>query len=67
MISPDSLDAIHNPARLETLRRPQLLDTPAEPAFHRLTRLAARFVSSPIVLMSLVDEERQNRLNGDIE
>ena len=37
----------------------QILDTPAEAAFDRLTRLAASIFRAPIALISLVDEDRQ--------
>jgi hypothetical protein len=36
-----------------------LLDTPPEPAFDRLTRLAATALGVPIAPISLIDEERQ--------
>ncbi len=45
--------------RLETLRRYAILDTPAEPCFDRIARLAARQFRTPIALISLVDERRQ--------
>jgi GAF domain-containing protein len=46
-------------SRLAALRDYRILDTPAEPEFDRLTRLAARIFKTPIVLISLVDENRQ--------
>ena len=45
--------------RLRALRGTGLLDAPAEGAFDRLTRLAARTLGVPIALVSLVDESRQ--------
>jgi GAF domain-containing protein len=36
-----------------------LLDTPPEPSFDRLTRLAAKALGVPIALISLVDEKRE--------
>ncbi len=48
-----------DPGRLAALRLTNLLDTPAEEAFDRLARLAARVLDVPIVLVSLVDEDRQ--------
>src|SRR5262249_41355160 len=45
--------------RLKALRKLALLDSPADPAFDRLTRLAANILKAPIVLVSLVDEDRQ--------
>lgn len=45
--------------RLETLRSLDVLDTPPEDRFDRLTRLARRLFGVPIALVSLVDENRQ--------
>jgi diguanylate cyclase (GGDEF)-like protein len=47
------------PARLRALRALDVLDTPAEERFDRLTRLAKRLFGVPIALVSLVDENRQ--------
>jgi PAS domain S-box-containing protein len=44
--------------RLDALRNYQILDTPTEAAFERLTRLAARLFQVPIALVSFVDAER---------
>ena len=46
-------------ARLLALRQYGILDTPAEPKFDRIVRLAARLLDMPISLVSLVDETRQ--------
>lgn len=46
-------------ARLETLRSLDILDTPQEERFDRLTRMAKRLFGVPIALVSLVDENRQ--------
>ncbi len=45
--------------RLEALRRYNVLDTEPEPAFDRLTRLAARFLDAPTALINFVTDERQ--------
>ena len=45
--------------RLRVLRSTNLLDSPPEPAFDRLTRMASRLVNAPAALVSLVDERRQ--------
>jgi diguanylate cyclase (GGDEF)-like protein len=46
-------------ARLEALRRYDILDTPAEPKFDRIVRMASRLLDMPISLVSLIDEARQ--------
>jgi PAS domain S-box-containing protein len=46
-------------ARIKALREYAILDTPEEPAFDRITRLAARLLGTPITLLTLVDEDRQ--------
>ena len=46
-------------ARLKALRSLNVLDTPSEQRFDRLTRLAKRMFDVPIALVSLVDENRQ--------
>jgi diguanylate cyclase (GGDEF)-like protein len=45
--------------RLEDLRSLDILDTPPEERFDRLTRIANRLFDVPIALVSLVDEDRQ--------
>ncbi|WP_044552051.1 putative bifunctional diguanylate cyclase/phosphodiesterase [Azospirillum lipoferum] len=45
--------------RLAALQRYELLDTPEEPAFDQITRLAAKLLNVPIALISLVDRDRQ--------
>ncbi len=45
--------------RLAELLRYRVLDTDREPAFDRITRLAATLLETPIALVSLVDESRQ--------
>jgi signal transduction histidine kinase len=46
-------------ARLAALRSYCVLDTEPEPAFDRITRLGATVFGTPIVLVSLVDQNRQ--------
>ena len=46
-------------ARLGTLRSLNILDTPPEERFDRLTRMAKRLLGVPIALVSLIDENRQ--------
>uniref|UniRef100_C6E9J9 histidine kinase n=1 Tax=Geobacter sp. (strain M21) TaxID=443144 RepID=C6E9J9_GEOSM len=50
---------VSDPARLAALRAVALLDTPTEEAFDRLTKLASRFASAPVALVTLVDSDRQ--------
>ncbi len=50
---------IDDPARLAAVHAVGLLDTPAEEAFDRLSRLAARCVRAPVVLVALIDADRQ--------
>lgn len=46
-------------ARLSTLHALSILDTPPEARFDRITRFATRLFEVPIVLITLVDAERQ--------
>jgi GAF domain-containing protein len=44
--------------RLEALRRYDILDTPRDGAFDRITRLASTMLETPIAIVSLVDSDR---------
>ncbi|MEO5354540.1 MAG: response regulator [Magnetococcus sp. XQGC-1] len=57
MLKPD--DPSNEAERLQTLRALQILDTSQEERFDRLTRIAQYVLQTPIVLISLVDGERQ--------
>jgi diguanylate cyclase (GGDEF)-like protein len=57
MIKPPS--PVDEYKRLEVLRSLNLLDTPPEERFDRVTRLARKVFSVPIALVSLVDADRQ--------
>lgn len=46
-------------ARLEVLHELKLLDTPSEPVFDRITRLAAKLLDVPAVTITLIDAKRQ--------
>jgi GAF domain-containing protein len=59
LVTAEPCDAPHEQDRLEALRRTGLLDSPPEPAFDRLTRLAARLLHAPVALVSLLDRDRQ--------
>lgn len=54
MAARDELEA----GRLEAVRRYEILDTPADGAFDRVTRLAAKLFRVPIAIVSVVDEDR---------
>tara|TARA_R110001583_G_scaffold121925_2_gene273093 strand:- start:1464 stop:4316 length:2853 start_codon:yes stop_codon:yes gene_type:complete len=45
--------------RMEALKRYEVVDTPPEEVFDRITRIVAAFLDVPIALISLVDETRQ--------
>jgi GAF domain-containing protein len=53
------LSIVRNVSRLAALQRLNLLDTPPEAAFDRLTRIACRVLRAPVALVSLVDRDRQ--------
>lgn len=55
---PTSLLPANEVERLAALHRYDILDTPAEVAFDRVTSLAARLFQMPTVLISLVDASR---------
>ncbi|HNC45422.1 MAG TPA: GAF domain-containing protein, partial [Acidobacteriota bacterium] len=48
----------HEAERLATLYQYNVLDTASEPAFDRITQLAARWFQVPIALISLVDRDQ---------
>jgi len=48
----------HEESRIDAVRRYNILDTPPEGAFDRITRLAARVLDVPIAIVSIVDTDR---------
>lgn len=54
-----NLAPVQNPNRLSALKNLEILDTPAEEAFDRLTRLASKIIQAPVSLISIVDSDRQ--------
>src|SRR3712207_832779 len=58
-MNPDLARLLHDPARLAMLHTLELLDPHPDPAFDRLTRLAATIVQTPIALVVLLDADRQ--------
>lgn len=57
--SAGSASALRDPRRLRAVRSSGLLDSPPEPRFDRLTRVAAHALGAPIVLLTVIDEDRQ--------
>jgi signal transduction histidine kinase len=53
------MDVENEAARLKALRHYEILDTPAEAAFDRLSRIASLIFETPIALVSLIDKDRQ--------
>ncbi len=56
--------------RLHVLRRYEILDTPPDGAFDRITSIAARLFKVPIAIVSLVDRDRiwfKSRYGLDVE
>ena len=61
-VSPSIKDVttlLREPDRLKALNQLELLDTPADEAFDRLTQLASKILDTPVSLVSLVDADRQ--------
>jgi two-component sensor histidine kinase len=54
-----AVEACDDPARLEALRRYEILDTAREPAFDSIVELAARICRAPMAVINLVEERRQ--------
>src|ERR1051325_8223732 len=46
-------------ARIAALRRYQILDSPAEPAFDEIALLASRICQTPLAFISFIDDRRQ--------
>lgn len=52
-------ETLQDPARLQALGETDLLDTPPEEEFDRVTRLAAALLKAPVALVNLVSQDRQ--------
>lgn len=52
------LNCEHESQRLGALRRYEILDTPPDGAFDRITSIAAKLLKVPIAIVSLVDNDR---------
>lgn len=58
--SPETMAGfLRDPARLAVLRSLLVEGIPSAPVFHRMTRLAARLLHSPVALGMIVDHDRQ--------
>lgn len=58
MVSHQNLISDCEAERLRVLRRYEILDTPPDGAFDRITSIAARLFKVPIAIVSLVDNDR---------
>jgi PAS domain S-box-containing protein len=52
-------DLLRDAARLDALRRSELMDSEPEEVFDRLTRLATKLLGTAVATMTLVDDSRQ--------
>ncbi|HEX3974639.1 MAG TPA: PAS domain S-box protein [Solirubrobacteraceae bacterium] len=52
-------DLLRDAARLDALRRSELMDSEPEEVFDRLTRLATKLLGTSVATMTLVDDTRQ--------
>jgi GAF domain-containing protein len=59
MVQPNIARKVTDPHRLATLKEFNLLDSPVEESFDRLTRLASKILDTPISLITLIDADRQ--------
>jgi GAF domain-containing protein len=58
-VTDPDLGPVHDPARVDAVRRSGLLDSPPEERFDALTRRAAAELRAPIALLTVVDDDRQ--------
>jgi len=52
------MQTLHEKERIQTLKRYEILDTPPDGNFNRLTSLAAKVFNVPIAIISMVDHDR---------
>jgi len=57
-MNPDTVIPKNEPDRLAALQRYDILDTPPEGVFDRITAIAAKLLNVPIAIISLVDHDR---------
>jgi hypothetical protein len=60
-------DKLQSPGRLEVVSKTRLLDSPADPEFDQLTRLASRLLRAPNALVTLVGGDRQFVKSNSVE
>lgn len=58
LVGADAAARAAEAARIEAVRRYDILDTPPDGAFDRIARLAARWFDAPIATVTIVDEDR---------
>ncbi len=49
---------VNDPLRLQAVKNTQLLDTPAEASFDRLTKLASKLLKTPVSFVTLLEKNR---------
>src|SRR5271170_7231439 len=54
-----SVEPPNEESRLKALHALEILDTPDEPAFDRITRIAKNVFCVPMAAISLIDQDRQ--------
>ena len=67
---PPSCSPVTERERLAAVRRYDILDTPPDGAFDRITAIAARLLNAPIAIISIVDHDRiwfKSRHGLDVE
>ena len=57
-VTPDAL-AAQEEQRLDAVRRYNILDTPPDEAFDRITHLACRLLGVPVAFVSIIDADRE--------
>lgn len=58
IVAPATEYSANEASRLAAIRRYDVLDTPPDGTFDRITRLAAHLLGAPIAIVSIVDENR---------
>jgi len=69
VVDPALLEA-DEAARIAAVRRYNILDTPAEDAFDKVTRITGRLLAAPVALVSVIDVDRvwhKSRVGTELE